>query len=372
MSLKASSNPAGPAESDDLDISSVVGVILRRRTIVLASLTLFAAAALAIIVTARPVYQASSLLLIEKERGGASVAPDGSVVEASNEDYYQTQYKLLKSESLLRDVYDSLKLGTRPEFAPPDELDKLAKVVTITPVLRSRLVYVKVDSFDPSLAADIANTLARTFVSQNLNNQLFISKEVLQALQAKSSTPEGRKLQEGLPAVVNNPLVQQMKADYVKLESQYAQESQRYTARHPVMVSLRSNMAALQTQIQEETADIVQSLKTDLSGQLKGNNVRIVDAATVPLRPISPRKARILAGGILLGLLTGLMMALALDALDQTIRNQQDVETRLTQPFLGMVPLHPTPKGKPVYANLMTQEHSLSGESLRNIRAMIN
>lgn len=361
-----------PGQSADMDLTHFVDVLLRRRWIVVSVLTIVLVTTTLRAFTARPVYQASTLLVIEKERGGGAVYAGGSVVENSNEDYYQTQYRLLKSLSLTQKVYEDLRLQDREEFHNPRGLDKLQNAIGIFPVPRSRLVYVRVNSYDPGLASRIANTLSEAFVNQNLGNQLFISKEVLRALQTQSdASNDARRAYEALPAVVNNPLIQSLKGEYAKLESQAAEMSQRYTPRYPAMVALRSNMAALKGQIETETDRIVQSLKTELSGQLKGNNVRVVDAARVPEKPVSPKKRMAALLGLLGGFAAGLGAAFLVELLDQSVRTQDDVEKKLHLPFLGSVPLT-LQKDAPAYDSLLARESSLTSEAMRNLRIMID
>ena len=357
-------------QEQEIDLAHYLDILLRRRWIVLATLTIVFLSTALFTFTQQPVYQASTLLVIEKERGGNPlVSAGGTLIEASNDDYYQTQYKLMKSESLLQKVYDLLNLSLNQDFKT---LDSLKSAVTISPVMRSRLVNVKVESHDPALATQITNTLAQQFVEENLANQLFISKEVLEALQAKGDDPASRRMHESLPAVVNNKLIQDLKADYARLQSQVADMSKRYMDKHPAMTSLRSNMAALQVQIQSETDKVVQSLKTELSGQLKGNNVRVIDLAKVPQRPIKPKKSRNMIIGAFSGIVFGFFLALLVEMLDQSIRTQEDVENKLSQPYLGTVPLYPLKEDQRVYHTLLAKETSLTSESIRNMRTMID
>ncbi|MCB4757216.1 MAG: polysaccharide biosynthesis tyrosine autokinase [Elusimicrobia bacterium] len=357
----------------EIDLTHYLEVVMRRRWIILSTLLIVFISTALHTFTVRPVYQASTLMVIEKERsaGGTIYANAAALVESSNEDYYQTQYKLLQSESLTQKVFDDLKLTQQPDFANPGGVQKFRGAITIFPVLRSRLVYVRVQSHDPELAARATNALAQTFVNQNLANQLFISKEVLQALQISEDSLQARQTYEGLPAVVNNPLVQTLKGEYAKLEAQFAEMSQRFTPKYPAMIALKSHMAALKGQIQAETDKIVQSLKTELSGQLKGNNVRIIDPAQTPKSPIKPNKRRNLLLGLLGGLALGLSIALIIETIDQTVRTQEDVENKLQLPFLGLIPLsHQT--GTTIYQSLLAKELSLTSEAMRNLRTMID
>jgi capsular exopolysaccharide synthesis family protein len=361
----------GSNDAEELDLSHYLDVLLRRRWIALCGFTLVFVLAALHAYTYVPVYQANALLVIERERGGTKVLSDGTMIQSDDDDYYQTQYKLLKSESLLRRVYERLDLSKTADFPPPHGLAALSGAVDISPVLRSRLVYASVRSHDPVLAASVANTLAQTFVDQNMSNELFISKEVLRALQAGSDDPGARRTYASLPAVVDNKLIQDLKAEHAKLESEYADKSASLTPRHPEMIALRANITALQGQIDDETDKIVQSLKTQLSGQLKGNNVRIVDPATVSESPIKPNKRVELALGLIGGLGLGMALAFLVDALDQSVRTQEDVETKLGLPFLGEIP-YSTQRDGAVYQSLLAKEFSLTSEAVRNLRTMID
>lgn len=357
---------ADQTTSEELDFSHYLDVIMRRRWVVLAAFTIVFVSTALITFTTRRVYQATALLVIEKERGGGAVQ-NGSMVENSNDDYYQTQYKLLQSRSLLERVYADMALEKTEDFAQPNGVLKLQGAVTISPVMRSRLVYVRVDSHDAVLAAAVANRLSDAFVEQNLASQLFISKEVLQALQAKG----GDSNAADLPAVVNNPLIQSLKGEFAKLQSSYAELYARYTEKHPAVIRVKSSMSALDAQIRSETSRIVASMKTELSGQLKGNNVRVIDSALVPQYPIKPKKMTSLLMGFLAGLALGVGLAFLIEMLDQSVRTQEDVENKLRLPFLGQIPLSSDAAGA-VYKSLLSKELSLTSEAVRNLRTMVD
>ncbi|MDA8131838.1 MAG: polysaccharide biosynthesis tyrosine autokinase [Elusimicrobia bacterium] len=356
----------------EFDLTYYLDLVLRRRWIVLSVWAAMVIVTSLVTFNTRPVYQGQAMLVIEKERGNSVVYQGGPAVERSNEDYYQTQYKLLKSESLLKTVYQRLDLEKYPEFSNPYGYLKLDKPVTIAPVPRSRLVYIKADSYSPVLAAEIANTVAKVFIEQNLSNQLFISKDVLAALQGEKDGKKSAQVYESLPAVVNNTLIQDLKREEAKLKSQLAEASGHYTPRHPEVLALTANLKAVQEQIKAETDRVIQSLKIDLSGQLMGNNIRLVDAAMPPLKPIKPRKLFNMALSIIGGLVLGFFVSLIVEFIDQTIRTQEDVENKLSLPFLGVVPMTPFGKKATAYNHLLQQEHSLIAESIRNLRTMID
>jgi len=367
--------PETQTQELELDITHYLNLVSRRRWILISCwASVFLIVALATF-NMRPIYTAQSLLIIEKERGGGGgrmVSDNESLVERNNEDYYQTQYQLLKSQTLLRKVSTKLNLPRLDDFYGRNAVAKLTGAVTIAPIPRSRLVYIKVETHDPSLSASISNTLAKAYIEQNLSNQLFISQDVLRALQSKQSDTQSRALFDSLPAVVNNPLMQQLKQEAARLQAQMSEFSERYTPRHPQVTSLKARLDTLKSQMTTETDRIVQSLKIDLSGQLMGNNIRLIDPALPPERPSKPKKRLNLLIGLLGGFVAGFLAASLADVIDQTVRTQEDAENKLGLPFLGFVPMTVLDKKDPVYQPMFSKEQSLTSESVRNLRTMID
>lgn len=355
---------------NDLDFDAIIGVVLRRRWVIAATTLVCFVAALIRLSTQPPVYRAQALVHIERERDSASFSQNSNLVERSKDDYYQTQYRLLTSYSLVERLHKSLDLDADPEFGNPDGVITLQGAVSVNPVAGTRLVYVNVDSLSAKRAMEIANKLAELFVTQNLENQLFISQEVLRALQSGPMT--GRKAYEMLPAIVNNKLIQELKSQEVQLQTQIGEISQRYTEKHPTVTSLRSQLNLLQTRINEEIERAVASLKTELSGQLKGNNARVVDPARLPRAPIRPNKPAYRFGGLVIGLALGFVLAFLLEMLDQTIRTQEQVEQKLGLPFLSQIPFAKIPKDAKPFADILAPTPSLSSEAFRNARTMVD
>jgi len=359
--------------SAGVDLRNYFQVLLRRRWIVLSVCVITVLATALYVYTTVPVFQATALLLIEKERATQTYG-EGTMVETTADDYYQTQYKLLISRSLLRKVYERLQLDKLTEFS--EGVEALNDSVTVSPVRRSRLVEVSARSKDPEQAMEIANTLAATYVQDNIESKLYISKDILAALFSESSKKENAQENpialDALPAVVNSPLIQKFKADYALLETKLGELSKRYTAEHPERVRLSSQMDALKTRIDSETEKIVRGMKAELSGKLLGNNVRIIDPAELPTSPFKPRKRRALVLAGLIGLIVGYVLALAVDLLDQTLHTQEDVERSLGLPFLGSIPMASLKTDSAeAYGELLKGPKSFTGESLKNIRTMI-
>jgi polysaccharide biosynthesis transport protein len=78
--------------------------------------------------------------------------------------------------------------------------------------------------------------------------------------------------------------------------------------------------------------------ETGLTGALRVNNIMILNRARPSAGPFKPDLSKNIMAAIFLGLLLGILCAVVLDFLDNTIKNQEDVQNFLRAPFLGLLP----------------------------------
>lgn len=357
--------------NEELDLSYCINLVFKRFWLLVAMVALGLVAAVLVNLLMRPAYKATALMMINKEDAGKiDSSPYGSF--ASEEDYYRTQYQLLQSRSLLSKVYTKMKLGQVEEFANPNGLKKLEKSLDIAPITRSRLVNVSATAYDPSLAADIVNTLTDTFVADNVSNRVFMGQDVIAALESTERSSAEQELLNSMPQVVNSDFIKTLKQQASKLAADRARLLAKYTTNHPDVISVQNQLDAVNGQINTETRRLVQSIKIELSGQFSGNNIRVIDPAVTPEKPVRPRKLINLAIGLLGGGLLGLMLVFVLEFLDQSVKSSEDLEEKLGLPFLGFVPYEKLKKKEREYASLLKDGNSLVAENVRNVRTMLD
>lgn len=170
-------------------------------------------AALTMLMT--PIYTASTTLQIDREAARVlnvdDVEPRESMVQG--EEFFQTQYGLLRSISLSERVADSLGLASSDAFleqmnaVPPRNdsgsaserasrrrqavIKTLQDNLGVAPVRGSRLVAISFKSPDPQLAARIVNAYAENFIQSNLDRKYESSsyaRQFLETLIAQTKT----------------------------------------------------------------------------------------------------------------------------------------------------------------------------------------
>jgi capsular exopolysaccharide synthesis family protein len=78
--------------------------------------------------------------------------------------------------------------------------------------------------------------------------------------------------------------------------------------------------------------------ETDLARMMRANNLRIVEAASLPVVPVRPRVGVNLAVGIIIGFIVGFCTAWLREQLDSSVKTPNDIEQKLGIPFLGLLP----------------------------------
>ena len=101
--------------------------------------------------------------------------------------------------------------------------------------------------------------------------------------------------------------------------------------------ALRQEYAELQKKEQES------QLATNLEKQQGGQQFRLIDPASFPLVPSSPKRFKLSLFGVAGGLAIGLLLAILLEMKDTSFYNDKDLQRNLTLPFVISVPLLPTP-----------------------------
>ncbi len=156
-----------------------------------------------------PIYRAVAVIQIETEApniiGFKEVVALGSQNYWASKEYYETQFRIIRSRPVAEEVIRRLQLDAQPPFKHALEKDKaqlLINMVQIQPIKNSQLVAISVEYHDKKRAAEIANTLAEVYREQNLTNKFEASKEALTWL-GREQSDRARLVQEAEEELIN-------------------------------------------------------------------------------------------------------------------------------------------------------------------------
>jgi capsular polysaccharide biosynthesis protein len=83
---------------------------------------------------------------------------------------------------------------------------------------------------------------------------------------------------------------------------------------------------------------VEEALISDNLNRQKMANISVIQAASVPQKPIKPKKALNVALGVILGVVSGLGLAFFSEYTNQGLSTPESAERHLGLPVLGMVP----------------------------------
>lgn len=468
--------------------------ILRKRfpTILIVFFVAFSAVLVATL-KQKAVYRAQVLLDIQKENPEIPTIQELYELDSVSDAYLRSQYTILASESLARRVIDQLGLDALPEFNSPKwwswrkkttapsaqvfaagpqradreayqrTIERFEDQLSINPVNRSLLVAIQFESHDPDLAARVANSLADSYVHQNLesrwdatqkaadwlsqqlvgvkakleksedelqkyarrNGLVFlendkgptqnVENEQVQQLQEELTKAESgryekeslyRLVQAGqydaLPGVFENKVIQDLTERLSELKREHARLSTEFTADYPRVREIQSQIDEVTASIQDEQKTAAEHITNDylaaarredlvrealraeqnqlnevaakavqynilkrevdtnkqlyegllqrlkeasVSASLKATNIRIIDAAEPPSKPVRPRIPLNLGVAAILGLCLGIGTAFLQERIDDTLKGTDDVLRLLGLSSVGLIPVVPQLNG---------------------------
>lgn len=230
-----------------------------------------------------------------------------------------------------------------------------------------------------------------------LNTQLVGAQAARAETEARLSRVEAA-LQSGHGAgdeILDSPLTQRLKEQEATLARSVSELQARYGVHHPEMVKAQSQLEQVRRQLGDEIGNQLKTLRADFaikkqreaailaqihtvegtvlnqnsaaiklhelereaqanrtlyetflskfkeSGEqelIRQADARIISTADIPRIPTYPRKRMIFAASGLLGFLAGIILVMALEQLDRTIRTREQLEDLLGLPSLALIP----------------------------------
>lgn len=265
----------------------------------------------------------------------------------------------------------------------------------------------------------------QTLATQNLT-QLNAALAAAQDQRIRAQARWRQASSGAMPAdMIGNSNIRPLQQQRAQLQGQYQLKLQTFKPEYPEMKQLKGQIDELDRQIAQETASVRASVKAeydaaaaqegmlkgqiaalrtealdvdgrsieynvlkrevdtnrqlydgllqrykqvDVAGDVRDNNISIIDRAEVPLWRFKPNLPLNLALGVLLGGMLGVLLAFLLEFLDDTLKTPEDIEQKLKLPVLGIIPKL---GAKENVASAMSDPQSAFSEAYRSVRTAL-
>ncbi|MDD3089684.1 MAG: polysaccharide biosynthesis tyrosine autokinase [Candidatus Omnitrophica bacterium] len=421
-----------PFLEQEIDLREYLDILMRRRWMIISFTLILCTLSLIYSFMMKPVYQGTTRILIEKEAPKVVKMDEVSSVDFSAREYYQTQYKILKSRVVAAKV-DAALGGYKPydkwkgrltkkdiqELSDDQRVDALLAQVEVKPVPNTQLVEVSVDDIEPEVSARLTNLWADNYVAYTLDAKFEATQYASEWLKEKIKEAQQnleksvRELQmykkehnitiedeaDGKMGGVDT--YQELLKRKSELEIQMAEKLQYFKEKHPEMIGLKSELEMVTMKLEgekdkkvfsgdkgvqysvlrqdvETNREIYDALlqrmrETQVTGELKTTNIRVVDKAVVPEKPVKPKKKLNLIIALFVGLFGGGGLAFFIESLDQSVKTPEDLKNRVKMPCLATVAIPSEADEKDCKPEFIThvRPRSVISEAYRGLRTSI-
>jgi succinoglycan biosynthesis transport protein ExoP len=277
--------------------------------------------------------------LLRSYQGQDLFVPEGSVsaittsITKLNEDHIQAQARRIELEAELAEFSDMRRKGN------PDAIPQVGQDETVS----------QINGHIQSLTLDLARLREKY----------------------KEGHPEVQKVQVQIAQLEKDKkarvaqIEESLRAEYRQLtrrEAELKTAIEAHKARAAEQSLKLTELESLKKQADSAASlytVLLQKLnETNIAASIQNNNVRLLDRAVVPTHPVWPRKRQLALVSLLAGLLLGAGFVLLRDALDNTIKDADDVERRLHVELLTSIPRY-------------ADDPSLATEAYQNLRTAL-
>jgi capsular exopolysaccharide synthesis family protein len=178
---------AGDPFSAGLPLHDYLRILRKHRWMILTVVCVMVAVVTIVSYRMSPVYQSSTRLEINGEMPDMATLQSLFALMPTDQEFLETQARILQSDDLAMQCVRSLRLHERPEFAvraasvpagtpftPAEEsrlIERFKSKLAVQLVRSSRLMEIKFESTDPRLAADAVNRLADLYIENNFRKK---------------------------------------------------------------------------------------------------------------------------------------------------------------------------------------------------------
>ena len=355
-------------------------LILKKRILVVAGFLLIFPTIVAISVSIqKPIYRSTASVLIEDRPPSSS--SQNAVYSAPLD--VGTQLRVLNSRVLAERIYNESKLAGDLDFRKEaDPISFLMSKLTFVNARETNVVLIHADDGDPLRAAAIANAYANGYIQYDIDMRNRTARdssawmrEQLQEVKEKLKEAEialNNYIQKNKIIVTGDykdvleGKLESLKRQKSELETRRADSSKRYKDKHPVMVSLETQIEEVNAKLEQEIVDMLDlnnkmvhynilknevdsnqnlyeslleaSKETSLVEKNQISAIQLIDIAQPDNVPFKPQKKKSILMSILIAVFGGIGVTIFLEYFDSSIHTAEDISNYINIPFLGYIP----------------------------------
>ncbi|NMM39530.1 GumC family protein [Pseudoalteromonas arctica] len=214
-----------PSNNEEvIDLAAYLNVIKQSKWKILGFASVVTLLTIMVTLTLIPKYVATATLLIESEQTKAVSFDEIYGLDSTKKEYYLTQFEVIKSNSIAREVITKLNLKEHTDFvAKPSLTGELKGMVkqflpflnkkessalsaeeqaghemlgllaafksrlSVSPIMKTQLVRVSFESSDPKLSALVANTVGEVYIESQMRAKMGITQQASSWLNTRLS-----------------------------------------------------------------------------------------------------------------------------------------------------------------------------------------
>ncbi len=206
-------------ENDEIDLKEYLRILFIHRWLIIGLAVVTTLLTMLVVFSVDPIYESTATILIEsEEKNIISSIEEVYGLPGAQDEYLETQNRILQSRNLSEKVIDKLEILQHPEYDPDlqtpglilralsaigswlpvnslqeDEVktdrairnhlfEGFKSHLKIAPVRNSLLINISFESTDPKLSADVPNTLADIYIKNELEGRLLLTHEATGSL----------------------------------------------------------------------------------------------------------------------------------------------------------------------------------------------
>jgi capsular exopolysaccharide synthesis family protein len=183
--------PAGRRPAGGLHWRHYLLMVLEHKWVALFSFLTVLAINLIYTYRQTPIYRATAAMEVAAETMKVLNIQDVLSTDTRDEQYINTQIKIMQSRTLCEQVVQALRLDRNPSFlayagSQGDLAGALQACLSVEPERSTTIIDIHADHPDPKLAADLANGVAQQYIKQNLEKKMLASTDAVRMLREQA------------------------------------------------------------------------------------------------------------------------------------------------------------------------------------------